>query len=83
MPMRLENGFKAWCFMSSAVVNSGSIALILTVLRFMPTAIYYCFVPATTLHSIRTSNSSPPHSKVGKHSGYLLSAIELNSWKVN
>lgn len=68
--------------MSSAVVKSGSIAGILTERRLVWTAIFYRFIAATTLHSIRTSHWSPPDSAAGKHRGYLLT-IELHSWEVN
>lgn len=38
VPRRLEHGFKAWCFMSTAVVNSGSIPRVPLGLQFMWTS---------------------------------------------
>lgn len=61
-----------------------------TLAQLYPASLYYdsygqpCFIalyPAITFCSLRVSNSSSPHSKLGKHSGYLLSTMESTSQK--
>ena len=63
-----------------------------TLAQLYPSPLYYdsygqpyfiALYPAITFCSIRVSNSSSPHSKLGKHSGYLLSTMELHFSEVN